>query len=92
MVDEAEAQWAMRETEHFTERLRTAGVPEERGCDGAYLEARRFLPGHRQYAAHALAAAIYLSSGVRAVVPGPAPEAPDSGEGTICRSRSRGLP
>ncbi len=81
MVDEAEAQWAMRETEHFTERLRAAGVPLERGCDGAYLEPRRFLPGHRQYAAHALAAAIYLSSGVRAVVPGPAPEASDAGDG-----------
>jgi len=74
MGDEAEAQWAMRETEHFTERLRAAGVPLERGCDGAYLEAARFLPGHRQYAAHALAAALYLSSGVRAVVPGPATE------------------
>lgn len=74
MGDEAEAQWAMRETEHFTERLRAAGVPLERGCDGAYLEAARFLPAHRQYAAHALAAAIYLSSGVRAVVPGSASE------------------
>lgn len=74
MGDEAEAQWAMRETEHFTERLRAAGVPIERGCDGAYLEAARFLPSHRQYAAHALAAALYLSSGVRAVVPGPAAE------------------
>ena len=74
MGDEAEAQWAMRETEHFTERLRAAGVPLERGCDGAYLEAARFLPAHRQYAAHALAAAIYLSSGVRAVVPGPSTE------------------
>lgn len=74
MGDEAEAQWAMRETEHFTEQLRAAGVPLERGCDGAYLEAARFLPAHRQYAAHALAAAIYLSSGVRAVVPGSASE------------------
>ena len=74
MCDEEEAQCAMRETEHFTERLRAAGVPLERGCDGAYLEASTFLPGHRQYAAHALAAALYLSCGIRAVVPGSASE------------------
>jgi tyrosine phenol-lyase len=71
MCDEAEVQWVMHVTEHFTERLRERGVPLERGCDGAYLEADRFLPHIGQNAAHALASALYLTSGVRAFVPGP---------------------
>jgi tyrosine phenol-lyase len=70
MCDEAEVQWVMRVTEQFTERLRAAGIPLERGCDGAYLDAATFLPHVRRHAAHALAAALYQISGVRAVVPG----------------------
>jgi len=70
MCDEAEVQWVMRVTEQFTEDLRARGVPIERGCDGAYLEADRFLPHITQHAAHALASALYLTSGVRASVPG----------------------
>ena len=27
----------MQQTERFCERLRDAGVPVERGCDGAYV-------------------------------------------------------
>jgi tyrosine phenol-lyase len=70
MVDEAEVQWVMRQTEVFTNRLRDAGVPMERGCDGAYLLADQFLPHVARYPEHALAAALYQISGVRAVTRG----------------------
>jgi tyrosine phenol-lyase len=70
MCDEAEVQWVMRVTEQFTEGLRAHGIPLERGCDGAYLDADRFLPHSYQHATHALASALYLTSGARAVAPG----------------------
>ena len=70
MCDESTVQWAMAQTERFTARLREAGVPIERGCDGAYVQADRFLPQATQHPAHALACALYLSAGVRALVPG----------------------
>ncbi|MGH7681960.1 MAG: beta-eliminating lyase-related protein, partial [Candidatus Eiseniibacteriota bacterium] len=59
MCDEAEVQWVMRVTEQFTEGLRARGIPLERGCDGAYLDAARFLPQVSRYPAHALACALY---------------------------------
>lgn len=70
MTDEASVQWAMHQTERFTARLRAAGVPLERGCDGAYLRAGEFLPQVAEHPAHALAAALYQTSGVRALVSG----------------------
>ncbi len=70
MVDEAEVQWAMHQTEAFTARLRDAGVPLERGCDGAYLLADRFLSHLADHQQHALSAALYLTSGIRAVAAG----------------------
>ncbi|MFO0761732.1 MAG: tryptophanase [Byssovorax sp.] len=70
MVDEAEVQWVMHQTEAFTAMLRDAGVPLERGCDGAYLLADRFLPHLSAHPAHALGAALYLTSGMRAVPTG----------------------
>lgn len=76
MCDEASVQWVMHQTERFTERLRAAGVPLERGCDGAYLDATAFLAagrgvtGHPELAAHAVACALYETSGVRALVQG----------------------
>ncbi len=70
MTDEAEVQWVMHQTERFTARLGDAGVPLERGCDGAYLKADAFLPHVSTYPEHALAAALYQTSGVRAFVPG----------------------
>jgi tyrosine phenol-lyase len=70
MCDESEVQWVMHVTEQFTERLRRAGIPLERGCDGAYIEADRFLPHVRRYPEHALACALYQTCGARAVVPG----------------------
>jgi tyrosine phenol-lyase len=70
MCDEAEVQWVMHQTRAFTERLRAAGVPVEEGCDGAYLRASAFLPHVKEHADHALACALYQSSGVRALVGG----------------------
>jgi len=66
MVDEREVHWVMHQTERFTERLLAAGVPLERGCDGAYLKVDDFLPHLAAHRQHALAAALYLASGVRA--------------------------
>ena len=70
MCDEPEVQWTMSQTERFTEILRDGGVPLERGCDGAYLQADRFLPHVGQHPQHALACALFLTSGVRALVTG----------------------
>jgi tyrosine phenol-lyase len=76
MCDEAEVQWVMHQTESFTALLREAGVPLERGCDGAYLRADRFLPQIEEHACHALAAALYQASGIRALVTGMVGEEP----------------
>jgi tyrosine phenol-lyase len=70
MCDEAEVQWVMHVTERFTAALRERGIPLERGCDGAYLDADRFLPRATSHAAHALACALYQTSGARAVPTG----------------------
>ena len=70
MCDEDEVQWVMHQTGAFTSRLREAGIPLERGCDGAYLKADDFLPHVPSHPAHALAAALYQTSGVRALVSG----------------------
>ncbi len=70
MVDEDEVRWVMHQTERFTRRLRDAGVPLERGCDGAYLKADEFLPHLTDHQVDALSAALYQLSGVRAFAPG----------------------
>ncbi|MGD2121872.1 MAG: tryptophanase, partial [Gemmatimonadota bacterium] len=70
MVDEAEVHWVMHQNERFTQRLRDAGIPLERGCDGAYLMADAFLPHLKEHQPDTLAAALYLISGVRALAPG----------------------
>lgn len=67
MVDEARVDWIMHQAERFTARLRQAGVPLERGCDGAYLLADQFLPHIHEHGKDALSVALYLHSGVRAV-------------------------
>jgi len=70
MCNESEVQWVMHQTETFTKHLIDAGLPIERGCDGAYLKADLGLPDVREYPAHALAGALYQTSGVRALVSG----------------------
>ncbi len=70
MCDEADVQWVMYQTERFGARLQQAGVPCETGCDGAYIDAAAFLPHVASHPDHALAAALYQTSGVRLLVTG----------------------
>jgi tyrosine phenol-lyase len=67
MVLEDEVHWVMHQTERFTHRLREAGVPLERGCDGAYVRADQMLPQAGSTARDTFSAALYLMAGVRAV-------------------------
>jgi tyrosine phenol-lyase len=67
MADEDEVHWVMHQTERFTQRLRDAGVPLERGCDGAYVRADQILPQAGATARDTFGAALYLLCGVRAV-------------------------
>ena len=70
MCVEEEVQWVMQQTEHFTQRLRDAGVPIERGCDGAYVLADDFLPHLTSHQQDAFSAALYEMSGIRALAHG----------------------
>jgi len=70
MGDEAEVHWVMQQTERFTRRLQDAGVPLERGCDGAYIETALFLPHITDHTQDTFSAALYLSAGVRAIAHG----------------------
>ena len=70
MVRDDQVNWIMHQAERFTARLREAGVPLERGCDGAYIKVDEFLPHIDKYVKDAFSAALYLVSGVRAVNPG----------------------
>jgi tyrosine phenol-lyase len=70
MCDEDEVHWVMQQTERFTQRLRDGGVPLERGCDGAYIETWRFLPHIEANAQDTFSAALYQTSGVRAIACG----------------------
>ena len=70
MCEEEEVQWAMHQTERFTQRCRDGGVPLERGCDGAYVRADKFLPHIDDHQQDAFSAALYQTSGVRAFAPG----------------------
>lgn len=70
MCNEDEVQWVMHQTESFTAKLCNAGVPLERGCDGAYIKTDEFLPHLREHQQHALACALYQTSGLRALVSG----------------------
>jgi tyrosine phenol-lyase len=70
MVDEDEVDWHAHQCGRFTARLRDAGVPLVRGGDGAYLLASAFLPRVKEHAQDSLSAALYLTSGVRALAHG----------------------
>ena len=70
MCIEEEVQWVMQQTERFTQRLRDAGVPIERGCDGAYILADQFFPHLDSFQQDAFSAALYEMSGVRALAHG----------------------
>jgi len=70
MCIESEVQWVMQQTERFCDRLQEAGVPVERGCDGAYLKAAEFLPDHERFQQDTFSAALYEMSGTRALAHG----------------------
>ena len=70
MCDESEVHWVMHQTERFCDRLAAGGVPIERGCDGAYVRAAELLPQAGETAQDTFSAALYLSSGVRALAHG----------------------
>jgi tyrosine phenol-lyase len=70
MCDEDEVHWVMHQTVRFTQRLRDAGLPLERGCDGAYLKAHEFLPHVQDHPHDTLSAALYMIAGVRAIAQG----------------------
>ena len=70
MVEENEVQWLMFQVERFTQRLLDAGLPVERGCDGAYLKVDAFLPHVAKHRHEALSAAIYLCCGMRCAATG----------------------
>jgi tyrosine phenol-lyase len=70
MCIESEVQWVMQETERFCARMLAAGVPLERGCDGAYILADRFLSHLDKHQQDAFSAALYEMSGVRALAHG----------------------
>jgi tyrosine phenol-lyase len=70
MCDEDEVRWVMHQTNRFTQHLKDAGLPLERGCDGAYLKADEFLPHVKENAQDTLSAALYLMSGIRALAQG----------------------
>jgi tyrosine phenol-lyase len=70
MCEAAEVEWVMAQTERFTQRLLDAGVPLERGCDGAYIRADEFLPHLSEHQQDAFSTALYEMCGVRAVANG----------------------
>ena len=70
MCIESEVQWVMQQTERFSQRLQAAGVPVERGCDGAYILADAFLPHLESFQQDAFSAALYETSGTRALAHG----------------------
>ncbi len=65
-----QASWIEHQARTLHTQLLDAGVPFLAGCDGAYLEADRFLPHLSEHHEDTLTAALYLSSGIRAVATG----------------------
>jgi tyrosine phenol-lyase len=70
MCDEDEVRWVMHQTERFNQRLLDAGIPLQRGCDGAYIRADELLDHVGENSQDTFSATLYLLSGVRAVAHG----------------------
>lgn len=70
MCDEEEAAWIAHQSARFCARLQVGGVPMVVGCDGAYLNAAAILRRHWSHQTDALSAALYLTTGMRAVAHG----------------------
>ncbi len=71
MVEDAHIQARIGQVQYLGDLLRASGVPivEPVGGHAVYLDAKRFLPHvpQRQFPAQALAAALYVDSGVRSM-------------------------
>ncbi|RPJ02793.1 MAG: hypothetical protein EHM36_11980, partial [Deltaproteobacteria bacterium] len=68
MVYEGQALWIETQAKRLASNLE--GIPLIPGCDGVYIKADEFLPRIKEHQAQALAAALYLKSGVRAFLEG----------------------
>jgi tyrosine phenol-lyase len=91
MVDDDYIAHRIHQVRYLGEQLLEAGIPivEPIGGHAVFLDARRFLPhlDQEQYPAQALAAALYVDSGVRAMERGiiSAGRDPLTGENRRCR-------
>lgn len=70
MIEEPTVHWLMFQVERFTQKLLDAGLPVERGCDGAYLKVDAFVPHISEYRHETLSCAIYLACGMRCAATG----------------------
>jgi tyrosine phenol-lyase len=68
MVYESQALWVDTQARRLAASLE--GIPLLAGSDGVYLRTAEFLPYVKNHKAHALAAALYLKTGVRAFLEG----------------------
>ncbi len=65
MTDNFLAEWISHQVDFLAESLEKAAVPLHRGSNGVYLQADTILPQAEGHGAAVLAAALYLSSGIR---------------------------
>lgn len=70
MTDDLLADWNDYQVSHFAHILKQAGVPLTRGFNGVYLRAEEIMKTGDGNSASTLAAALYLTSGVRAHLEG----------------------
>lgn len=68
MVYENQALWISQQVKDFAAKLKE--IPYHLGSDGVYLKADEFLPGLKENQTFALAAALYLKTGVRIFLDG----------------------
>jgi len=71
MTDGKLMDWIHHQVSLFSNWLEKAGVPLIKGCNGVFLKTSQILPQAEKIAASSFAAALYLTSGVRAVLEGP---------------------
>jgi tyrosine phenol-lyase len=70
MASQSQADWIVHQAHRFHALLDEADVPFVPGCDGAYIQADAFLPHLAEHQQDSFSAALYLSSGIRAVATG----------------------
>ena len=70
MASQSQADWILHQVHSFHALLRDGDVPFVPGCDGAYIRTDTFLPHLTEHQQDSFSAALYLSSGIRAVAGG----------------------